>query len=139
MQLSTELKYKISQRPLKTILRSQSSYVNDQYNNMPKSKPYRTHIKIPDTFDGSKTWDNLISPVINQGQCGSCWAIASCSTLSDRFNIQSLGQLNIFLSPAKLILCDFGGKEFNVKHPELTPEALGEVDKNNLQAMLNAR
>jgi cathepsin B len=36
------------------------------------------------------------------------------------------------LSPAKLILCDFKGAEWDIKHPELDPEATNEINAENL-------
>ena len=65
------------------------------------------NINLPKTFDGRIAWKNFLSPVKSQGNCGACYAFASASVLSDRFNIQSRGQVHIDLSPGKIILCDF--------------------------------
>lgn len=131
-RLSTTLQAEIASRPTKTYLRDQSEYVQQQYENMPKARPTRKDLAIPDSFDGRKVWEGLITPVMNQGACGSCWAFASTSTLADRFNIQSLGLMHIRLSPVKLILCDFGGQEFKVKHPETDPGGLADVNVASL-------
>jgi hypothetical protein len=66
----------------------------------------KKRISIPDTFDGRVEWKNLLSPPLNQGFCSACWAFASSSALSDRFNIQSIGQTQLLLSPARLVLCN---------------------------------
>lgn len=131
IKLSPELKSAISNNPTLTLLRHMSPEINNQYNKLPKAKPVRK-IKIPDNFKGQEVWDGLITPVSNQGRCGSCWAFASTKTLSDRFNIHSVGLMHVNLSPAKLILCDFKGKEFSIIHPEINQMFLDSIDVENL-------
>ena len=46
---------------------------------------------LPRSFDSRKQWPHFIGEIRNQGRCGSCWAFASTSTLSDRFAILSNG------------------------------------------------
>ncbi len=60
---------------------------------------------IPSEFDGRVQWRNLIVDPLDQGTCQACWAFAAVSALSDRFNIQSTGQVHLILSPTRLILC----------------------------------
>jgi len=43
------------------------------------------HVPPPDTFDFREEFAEYIAPIINQGSCGSCWAIASTQSLSSRF------------------------------------------------------
>ena len=88
----------------------------------------RPDIFIPDTFNGKEVWGELLTPPKNQGTCGGCWAFASTGTLADKFNIQSLGLMNIDLSPAKLILCDKQGKELSIRHPEKNPELVAKTN-----------
>lgn len=87
-------------------------------------------INLPESFDGREVWKGMLTPVQDQGSCGSCWAFSSSSALSDRFNIHSQGQLNILLSPAVMILCNFRDmKEAeDIKHPELD---LVDINKYN--------
>ena len=66
----------------------------------------RKRVILPDAFDGRVEWKYLLSPPLDQGFCSACWAFASSSALSDRFNIQSVGQLRLLLSPARLVLCN---------------------------------
>ena len=50
-----------------------------------------------------------LSPPLDQGQCGACWAFAAVATLNDRFTIWS--NLRLDLSPYKMLLCNLGGLE----------------------------
>lgn len=131
IKLGAVLQAKIEARPTNTILRDGTSATAMEFATLPKAKPGRK-ITIPDEFDGRKVWKGLLTPVMNQGRCGSCWAFASTSTLADRFNIQSVGLMNVQLSPTKLILCDFMGKEFEIKHPETDPAAIDKLDVQSL-------
>lgn len=130
MILSQSLREKISKNPVKTILRSQNNKLDQWYQDIPKALPTR-QVDVPDEFDGRKVWDGLLTPVMNQGSCGSCWAFASTSVLAERFNIQSVGLMKVNLSPLKPILCDFDGKEYAV-NPDNTAE-LVDIDVSNLK------
>lgn len=129
--LSAGLQAQIKERPTKTFLRDTSMTTEEEFAQLPKAKPARK-IDIPEDFDPRKVWKGLLSPVRNQGQCGSCWAFASTSTLADRFNIQSLGLVHLELSPTKLVLCDFMGQEFKVVHPENDPGELSQIEAKSL-------
>lgn len=125
-KLSASLQSKIESRPTKTILREDNEKVNAEFIDIIKTYPARK-INIPETFDGRLVWKGLLSPVMNQEKCGSCWAFASTSVLADRFNIQSRGVMNVQLSPTKLLLCSY--KSFvDIKHPE---EMLQESSRAN--------
>ena len=110
-KLTSELKEKIKNRPTLTILQKDTD-VKEINNIIWKKDEYRKWIKIPNEFDGRIVWNKLLSPVENQGTCGACWAFASTSVLADRFNIQSMGILNIQLSPTKPILCYYDDVQF---------------------------
>jgi len=62
---------------------------------------------LPVQFDGRQQWPNCIHPVLDQGNCGSCWAFAATETLSDRFCIYSNGKVNVVLSPENLLSCEY--------------------------------
>jgi cathepsin B len=66
---------------------------------------------IPPTFDWrTSNLSACIHPIMDQGNCGSCWAFGGAETLSYRFCVQTNGQLNVLLSPQYLVTCD--GKNF---------------------------
>lgn len=117
MNLTAELRALITARPTATILQGETTELSQAFAKMIKVGRIR-NIPIPEDFDGRIVWKNMLSPVKNQKKCGSCWAFATTSALADRFNIQSLGKLHLNLSPARLILCDWQGKELELAHSE---------------------
>ena len=127
MKLTDELIKKIKANPTNTILQDENT--EDLYR-ICKKKP--NIINIPKNFDGRKQWNGLLTPVYNQGLCGSCWAYASTSVLADRFNIQTKGELKIELSPTKLIIC---GKNFEYENSVNT--VLKEIELGPKYNILN--
>ena len=132
--LSAKLKAKIDEHPIHTILRTEKKELDKTFTDISISQS-RNIVEIPDNFDGRKVWVGLLTPPMNQGKCGSCWAFASTSVLSDRFNIQSMGMMHVILSPTKLILCNFQGKELDFNHPE---EEIVEISKINTNSLNNS-
>jgi cathepsin B len=63
-------------------------------------------LSVPATFNALTRWPGCIHPVLDQGQCGSCWAFGSSEALSDRFCIATAGATNVTLSPQYLVSCD---------------------------------
>jgi cathepsin B len=61
---------------------------------------------LPTNWDTRTEFPGMIHPVMNQGQCGSCWAFAASETLSDRTAIATNGSFNKVLSPEALVECD---------------------------------
>jgi len=72
--------------------------------------PIKTHNvnanDIPAAFDARTQWPNLVHPIRDQQQCGSCWAFSGSEVLSDRFAIATNGKTNVVLSPEDLVSCD---------------------------------
>ncbi|CAL1268206.1 unnamed protein product [Larinioides sclopetarius] len=64
---------------------------------------------IDDARQGQK-WRDLITPVRNQGDCGSSWAFSTAALASDRLAIESLGQEKKELSPQHLLSCQRRGQ-----------------------------
>jgi len=61
---------------------------------------------IPPTFDSRQQWPGCIGEVLNQGECGSCWAFGTGETLSDRFCIHSNSTIHLTLGELDLVSCD---------------------------------
>jgi len=120
----------INKYPTNTILRSDvvSERTAGQIN-IPQPREfapvYEKHlydVTPPRSFEGRKVWKQFLSRVLNQKQCGSCWAFASTSSLSDRFNLFSRGQIHVDLSPIRLLICDTQGLEQELADPFTHPE-----------------
>ena len=123
--LSAPLRAKIEARPTETHLISEDPTASAELLSVLKLPKYgEDSARLPPHFDGRKTWRGLLTPVRNQGSCGSCWAFASTTTLADRFNIQAVGLMHVELSAAKLILCDWKGLELRLDHPEIPDQEL---------------
>ena len=66
---------------------------------------------LPESFDARTKWSqcaHLIGVARDQGNCGSCWAMAPAEVMSDRACIQSDGKVNAELSPFQLLACAQG-------------------------------
>jgi len=63
---------------------------------------------IPKHFDSRDHWAHChsIGHILNQGDCGSCWAFGAAESLSDRLCIRSGGKIKVELSPQDLVSCD---------------------------------
>lgn len=123
-------------RPSLTLLRSSPS-VDAQYRRLLAVDSTRLidEVKPPANFDGRKKWNGLLSPVLDQGQCGGCWAFASAGTLADRFAIHTKGAFGLALSPEHLILCGFS-KPLDVGNVTNTNRATLEAEITTLQTDL---
>lgn len=63
---------------------------------------------IPESFDAALKWPNCPSlrEIRDQSSCGSCWAIAAASAITDRY-CTVLHQPNMRISTASLLSCCF--------------------------------
>lgn len=71
-------------------------------------------LNLPKSFMAFKEWSGMITGVFDQERCGSCWAFAVCSAMTDRIRIKSKGQLlknGDYLSPFHLAACMKCGKD----------------------------
>lgn len=131
--MSEKLQAEIKARPVSTFLRNTSTVTEKQYKSALPIVFHKRNIPIPDVFDGRVVWADYLSPIRNQGNCGSCWAFATSSCLADKFNIQSKGDMKIELSPAKMIICDFHGDELKVD-PEKHPNQVQKLNTKAIQS-----
>lgn len=107
----------ISKHPTNTILKGDTTSAEKKFANLipaPQENIYKVvkieeDLKVPDSFEGRKVWKEFLSDVVDQKECGSCWAFAAVSSLSDRFNIHSENKIHLNLSPVPIVLCDTHG------------------------------
>jgi len=55
-------------------------------------------------------WAPYIPPIKNQCNCGGCWAFATSACLAMRINIWTNNAVHVNLSPALMILCNWGSE-----------------------------
>lgn len=92
---------------LQSVNRKESSSKN---RGLPQS--YDARIAHPECFE-------IISEIPDQANCGSCWAIASASVMSDRLCIKSGGKIKKFVSALDLLsCCNTCGKGCNGGNPQ---------------------
>lgn len=65
-------------------------------------------VDVPENFDSRTKWPQCFnSPIYNMGNCTSSWAIATASSLSNRFCISSPQEhADLMFSPQQLLSCD---------------------------------
>lgn len=62
---------------------------------------------LPTNYDWRDNTDcKSVHNILNQEQCGSCWAFGATEALSDRLCIQSGGKVSVQLAPQQLVSCD---------------------------------
>ena len=130
--LPAELQETIQNRPTNTIVLANKSKPQFNLYQKPREDLLSKNFLL-DNFDGRVVWKSYINPVKDQGTCGSCWAFATSSVLAHRFNILSLGQYTLDLSPTKMILCDWGGAEVDlIEEADDVKNAIDKVTQANI-------
>ena len=64
------------------------------------------YTKVPDHFDSRTQWPSCVNEILDQGQCGSCWAFGAIEAFGDRICIET-GK-KITLSAQYVVDCDYG-------------------------------
>ena len=72
--------------------------------------PFKSPLVVLPPFDGVVPnfllyKPSLLSPIVNQGDCGACWAFMVCAILSDRLMIRTGGLFRKNLSFQQLLSC----------------------------------
>merc|ERR1712151_967112 len=92
----------------RVILGTRLSHISSHLNStLPDSASGVADDEAPLEFDARKHWQDLIHPIRDQKQCGSCWAFSASEVLSDRVAIAS-GRPTPVLSAEDLVSCDDG-------------------------------
>ncbi|GFS22662.1 tubulointerstitial nephritis antigen-like [Elysia marginata] len=75
-------------------------------------RPIKVQVEesLPASFDTRKKWPGKLSPIQDQGNCGSSWAQSSIALTSDRLSVLSLGAVTEKLSVQHLLSCDMEGQ-----------------------------
>lgn len=74
--------------PVNTILLDESPLdVRLEYMMETPEEPLEEMPDLPESFDARDKWPLLITDPMHQGACGSCWAFAAATAISDRFRI----------------------------------------------------
>jgi hypothetical protein len=62
------------------------------------------HVPCKD-FDGRMKWKRYLGTILDQGECGACYAFATTSVLQDRYNMFTNNALHIVLNPLQALVC----------------------------------
>jgi cathepsin B len=91
-------------------LYANSEIVNPDAYNVPRVsyKDSDLAANIPVNWSAWNVWPNCEHAILNQGDCGSCWAFGSAEAITDRFCIASNASTNIIFSPQYLVSCNDG-------------------------------
>ncbi|KAG8223838.1 hypothetical protein J437_LFUL007859 [Ladona fulva] len=91
---------------MKKLMGVQENHKNVKLPPPPKSTLVRS-TAISSTFDARQKWRRCrtIGTVRDQGLCGSCWAFAAVSSMSDRICIKSNGRINVNISAEHVLSC----------------------------------
>lgn len=73
-------------------------------------------VALPESFDVREKWPKcakLVSEAVDQGECGSCWAVAPSKVMADRLCIATNGNVRTHLSAMQLLACQsFAGDAY---------------------------
>ncbi|CAG9786125.1 unnamed protein product [Diatraea saccharalis] len=97
--------------PLKNIYVLMGTY-RDYHNTHREYTPRRNYTSLgkrryPKNFDARNHWQHCpsLNDIRDQGSCGSCWAVAAASAMTDRGCIHSNGKKNFYFSSQDVLSC----------------------------------
>ena len=102
----------MASKSVKNISKNSTNTKFDNIDEINSEKSYRIkypYTTLPENFNGREMWPDIDGNIYDQGECGSCWAFATCSLLSDRYLVTTNGRVNVTLSPTRLLLCNIDG------------------------------
>ena len=75
--------------------------------NLYQSNFRRTFLEVPDIFDARFKWSHCdtVWEIYDQGNCGSCWAVAVASAISDRICIKHPNNGSVRISARTALNC----------------------------------
>uniref|UniRef100_A0A6P7GU74 Cathepsin B-like n=1 Tax=Diabrotica virgifera virgifera TaxID=50390 RepID=A0A6P7GU74_DIAVI len=94
---------KLSIQEIKNLLGAKKRSLGDV-----KGFMHSEDIQVPDSFDARENWkdcSDVISTIVDQSACGSCWAMSAASAMSDRRCIVTQGKLKVPVSAENLLSC----------------------------------
>jgi hypothetical protein len=107
LQLLTQKQTPPELHPNNTTLLSTAPVTTEKKLNNKLQALRTTASKLPKEFDWRKQNGVELSPILNQGSCGSCWAMASTTCLADRWMIAKK-KTGLVLDPLPTTVCTVG-------------------------------
>ena len=90
-----------------TILNSRKTKSGRRYKTENTPKPKLSKKKLPKEFSPfTSKWGAYLSPIQDQGLCGSCYSQATVSSLADRFSLLTNGYFKPILSAYEPVVCN---------------------------------
>jgi hypothetical protein len=78
---------------------------DSDYANINSYMRYKNDFSIPKQFEPRVVWKDFLSPIQNQGQCGSCYAFAWTASLSDRLALLTNNEIKVTLTSVNITIC----------------------------------
>jgi len=94
----------LTRSDVRKMLGTRLSHISKHMNHTRHPSVYEAMAAAPSDFDW-RSQSNLLHPIRDQQQCGSCWAFSASEVLSDRVAI-ARGTASPVLSPEDLVSCD---------------------------------